>query len=61
MSASNATSSTPINISDEEWKKRLTKDQYYVTRQKGTERVNKIPQFFGNLISIKLESLKAIY
>jgi peptide-methionine (R)-S-oxide reductase len=29
---------TPVNISDEEWKKILPADVYYIARQKGTER-----------------------
>lgn len=30
--------SNKLNISDEEWKSRLSEEQYYVLRQKGTER-----------------------
>jgi peptide-methionine (R)-S-oxide reductase len=32
------TDTTPVNISDEEWKKVLPEDVYYVARNKGTER-----------------------
>ena len=29
----------PLTVSNKEWQKRLTDEQYYVTREKGTERV----------------------
>ncbi len=32
------TMDTPIKKTDEEWKKQLTSEQYYVLREKGTER-----------------------
>lgn len=32
-----ATGSFPVTFSDEEWRKRLTQDQYQVLRQEGTE------------------------
>jgi peptide-methionine (R)-S-oxide reductase len=32
-----ATSTEPLNLPDEEWRKKLTRMQYYVMRQEGTE------------------------
>lgn len=33
----NSDSTTPISLSDEEWRKRLTPEQYRILREKGTE------------------------
>ena len=33
----------PVNLSDDEWKKRLDKEQYYVLREHGTERAGTSP------------------
>lgn len=41
-----------VYLSDEEWKSKLTQDEFYVLRQKGTER-----SFTGELLSIKDEGL----
>ena len=30
----------PLTVSNKEWQKRLTDEQYYITREKGTERVS---------------------
>lgn len=32
------TDKTPVKLSDAEWKKILTKDEFYIAREKGTER-----------------------
>lgn len=36
--AYNRTDSTPVNLSEDQWRKALTDEQYYVARKKGTER-----------------------
>lgn len=37
-----------IYLSEEEWKERLTPEEYYILREKGTE-----PSYSGNLLNIK--------
>jgi peptide-methionine (R)-S-oxide reductase len=37
------TSIEPLRLSDEEWKKRLTREQYLVLRREGTERAHTSP------------------
>jgi peptide-methionine (R)-S-oxide reductase len=52
--ASSSTTSSPVltnnewSLSDAEWKSRLTDEEYYVLRKKGTERA-----FTGDLLDIK--------
>ena len=41
--AAEGTSITPLRLSDAEWKKRLSTDQYNVLRQEGTERAGSSP------------------
>ncbi len=41
--AAEGTSITPLRLSDAEWKKRLSADQYNVLRQEGTERAGSSP------------------
>ena len=38
--AANSKTDFPMKLSEAEWKQRLTKEQYYILREKGTERAN---------------------
>jgi len=53
----------PIRFSNEEWKKRLTADQYYILRQKGTEPAGsgKYDHFYQNGTYYSAATLQPIF
>ncbi|MEO6406622.1 MAG: peptide-methionine (R)-S-oxide reductase MsrB [Ferruginibacter sp.] len=60
-----ATSKTvyPMQLSDAEWKARLTKEQYYILRQEGTERpfTGKYDHFYQKGIYYSAASLQPLF
>ncbi|MFN2458089.1 MAG: peptide-methionine (R)-S-oxide reductase MsrB [Chitinophagaceae bacterium] len=55
--------SYPIKYTEEEWKKRLTRDQYYILRKKGTEMAGtgKYDKFYKKGIYYSAASLQPVF
>jgi peptide-methionine (R)-S-oxide reductase len=53
----------PVQLSDAEWKQRLTKEQYYILRQKGTERpgTGKYDHFYEKGTYYSAASLQPVF
>ena len=48
----------PLTVSNKEWQKRLTDEQYYITREKGTERVGSSILFSPTVLIVRIVLLQ---